>query len=156
MNAQSALGLILDGGLGRRMGGADKGLMLLAGRPMLAHVIERLAPQCGRLAISANGDPARLAAFGLPVVSDEPQNYAGPLAGVLAGLELASRIAPGISHVATAPADAPFLPQDFVSRLGAALAPNGSDDRRRRVGRTEDIPSPRFGRSLSRALCGRR
>jgi molybdopterin-guanine dinucleotide biosynthesis protein A len=122
----STLGLVLDGGLGRRMGGIDKGLVLIAGRPMLAHAIERLRPQCAGLAISANGDPARFAGFGLPVLADEPQNFAGPLAGVLAGLEYCVRLAPGMTHVATLPADAPFAPQDFVARLHEARRASGA------------------------------
>lgn len=113
----ATLGLILDGGLGRRLGGVDKGLVLIAGRPMIARAIERLRPQCAGLAISANGDPARFAGLRLPVLADEPPEFAGPLAGVLAGLEYAARLAPGITHVATLPADAPFAPQDFVERL---------------------------------------
>ena len=75
-DAGSTLGLVLNGGLARRLGGVDKGLVLLAGRPMIAHAIERLRPQCARLAISANGDPARFAQFGLPVMADDPKNFA--------------------------------------------------------------------------------
>ena len=122
----STLGLILDGGLARRMGGADKGLVTLAGRPMLAHVIERLRPQCAELAISANGDPARFARFGLPVVADDPPDFLGPLAGVLAGLDFCARRAPGMAHLATLPADAPFAPKDFVARLHEARRASGA------------------------------
>jgi molybdenum cofactor guanylyltransferase len=114
------LGLILDGGLARRMDGADKGLVPLAGKPMLAYVIERLRPQCGALAINANGDPARFASFGLPVVADDPPDFAGPLAGVLAGLDFCARRAPRLTHVASLPADTPFAPGDFVARLHQA------------------------------------
>src|SRR5271166_2556949 len=122
----STLGLVLDGGLGRRMGGADKGFVTLAGRPMLAHAIARLRPQCAELAISANGDPARFAAFDLPVVADDPPDFAGPLAGVLAGIEHCGRLARGMSHVATLPADAPFAPLDFVARLHEARRAAGA------------------------------
>ncbi len=132
----ATLGLVLDGGLARRMGGVDKGLVMLAGRPMLMHVIERLRPQCGALAISANGDPARLAPFGLTVVADDPPDFSGPLAGVLAGLEHCARRAPQMTHVATLPADAPFAPENFVARLhgarrgsGAAIAVGASGGR---------------------------
>jgi molybdenum cofactor guanylyltransferase len=120
------LGLVLNGGLARRLGGVDKGLVLLDGRPMIARAIERLRPQCAALAISANGDPARFAGFGLPVLADEPQNFAGPLAGVLAGLEYCTRQAPRMTHVATLPADAPFAPDDFVERLHQARKTSGA------------------------------
>ena len=106
-------GLILAGGAGRRMGGVDKALLPLAGRPLLAHVIDRLAPQVEDLAISANGDPARFAAFGLPVLPDDrPQ---GPLSGVLAGLAWAAAADAGA--LVTVPVDGPFLPCDLVPRL---------------------------------------
>jgi molybdenum cofactor guanylyltransferase len=121
------LGLILDGGLARRMGGADKGLVLLAGRPMLAHAIERLRPQVASLALSANGDPARFHAFELPVVPDDPPNAAGPLAGVIAGLEHCARNAPALTHAASLPADTPFAPGDFVARLHAARRASGAE-----------------------------
>ena len=136
----STLGLVLNGGLARRLGGADKGLVLIAGRPMIARAIERLRPQCGALAISANGDAARFAGFGLPVLADDPPEFAGPLAGVLAGLEHCARAAPPITHVATLPADAPFAPHDFVAKLhearrvaGTAIAVAASGGRRHNV-----------------------
>lgn len=139
-DAGSTLGLILNGGLARRLGGADKGLLPLAGRPMIARAIERLRPQCARLAISANGDAARFAAFGLPVLADDPPNFAGPLAGVLAGLDHCARLGLDMTHVATLPADAPFAPLDFVARLhearrasGAAIAVAASGGRRHHV-----------------------
>ena len=112
----STLGLILNGGLGRRMGGVNKGLVPLAGRPMLTHLIERVRPQCDAIAISANGDPARFQGYGLPVLPDDPPASAGPLAGVLAGLEYCARSGE-LTYVASLPADAPFAPQDFVARL---------------------------------------
>lgn len=106
------------------MGGGDKGLVDLAGRPMLTHVIERLAPQVGRLILNANGDPARFAHFGLEVVADvdnqAPQGK-GPLAGLEAGLVWAERSGDGFSWVATVTTDAPFLPTDLVARLAAAV-----------------------------------
>ncbi len=121
------LGLILDGGRARRMGGADKGLLPLAGRPMIAHAIERLAPQVAALAVNANGDQARFATFGLPVVADDPPDFVGPLAGVLAGLEFAARARPALAYVATLPADTPFAPSDFVARLHATRRATRSD-----------------------------
>jgi molybdenum cofactor guanylyltransferase len=119
-------GVILAGGLSRRFGGGDKCLRLLAGRPILAHIIERLRPQVDALALNANGDPARFAAFGLPVIADSIAGFAGPLAGVLAGLDWGAART-GITHVATAAADAPFLPLDLVQRLRHALEAGGSD-----------------------------
>ena len=120
-------GLILAGGQSRRMApafagktGGDKGLLDLAGKPMLAHVIERLKPQVGRMVINANGDPERFAAFGLPVVADTVQGFVGPLAGVLSGMRWSAANAPEATHVASVSADAPFVPADLVERLSRA------------------------------------
>jgi molybdopterin-guanine dinucleotide biosynthesis protein A len=121
------IGLLLAGGRATRMGGGDKGLRLLAGRPILDHVIERLRPQLSRLLLNANGDPARFAAYGLPVVGDSPPDFAGPLAGVLAGLEWAAREAPDCPLLLSAPTDAPFLPRDLVRRLWAGRESEGAD-----------------------------
>lgn len=120
-------GVVLAGGLSRRMGGGDKALRLLAGRPMLAHVLDRAARQVGALVLNANGDSSRFAAFGLPCVADSVPGFAGPLAGVLAGLDWAATNAPDAELVASFPSDAPFLPRDMVARLfearkGAAIA----------------------------------
>jgi molybdopterin-guanine dinucleotide biosynthesis protein A len=106
-------GVILAGGEGRRMGGADKALLLLDGRALVSHAIDRLLPQVEALAISANGEPARLARFGLPVLPDD--RPMGPLSGILAGLRRAA--AQGASHLVSAPVDVPFLPPDLVPRL---------------------------------------
>lgn len=114
-------GVILAGGRARRMGGGDKGFRLLGGHPLIEHVRARLAGQCGALAINANGDPARFAAFGLPVLADPLPGQPGPLAGVLAGMEWAA--AGGAVAVITAPADTPFLPADLVARLQAEAGP---------------------------------
>ena len=111
-------GIILAGGLARRMGGGDKALLQVAGKPLLQHVIDRLAPQVAEVAINANGDPARFARFGLPVIADTVEGFAGPLAGVLAGMRWAA--ARGHAHVASAAADTPFFPADMVARLAAA------------------------------------
>jgi molybdenum cofactor guanylyltransferase len=115
-------GIVLAGGQSRRMGGGDKCLRLLAGKPILAHIIERARPQVAALALSANGDPARFAGFDLPVVADSIADFAGPLAGVLAGLDWAAASLPSATHVASFAGDAPFLPRDLVARLAAALA----------------------------------
>lgn len=112
-------GVLLAGGQSRRMGGGDKFLRDLAGKPMLAHVIDKLAPQVGTLVINANGDPARFASFGLPIVPDTFGDFAGPLAGLLAGLRWAA-VNSRSPWIVTASADAPFLPLDFAPRLAAA------------------------------------
>jgi molybdopterin-guanine dinucleotide biosynthesis protein A len=118
----NVIGVILAGGLSRRMGGGDKGLLDLCGRPMLAHVIERLGPQVGRMVINANGDPARFSRLGLPVVADTVTGFAGPLAGVLAGMRWSAANAPAAGWIVTAAGDAPMLPGDLVSRLAGAAA----------------------------------
>ncbi len=112
-------GIVLAGGQGRRMGGVDKGLQLLNGRPMIAHVIERLAPQVEDIVINANQNREAYAAFGHPVVPDAIEGYAGPLAGLHAGLQAATQ-----PLVVTAPCDSPFLPADLVARLASALGDN--------------------------------
>jgi molybdopterin-guanine dinucleotide biosynthesis protein A len=115
-------GVILAGGLSRRMGGGDKCLLPLGGRPVLAHVIERLRPQVTDLALNANGDSTRFARFGLDVVADDTADFAGPLAGILAAMDWAKR-----NHLAaavlTVPGDTPFLPRDLAVRLAAAGVP---------------------------------
>jgi molybdopterin-guanine dinucleotide biosynthesis protein A len=118
------LGLILAGGLGRRMGGVDKALMPLAGRPLLARIAERLRPQCpAGLVLSANGDPARFSyIFDGPVLPDPMPDRPGPLAGILAGLDHATAL-PGVTHVLSVPGDAPFLPEDLAARLAASPGP---------------------------------
>jgi molybdopterin-guanine dinucleotide biosynthesis protein A len=113
--------VVLAGGRARRMGGGDKPLLLLGGRTLLAHVLARIAPQVGAVAVSANGDAARFGAFGLPVLADERADFAGPLCGVLAGLRWAARGFPATTHVLSVPGDTPFLPDNLVVRLAAAL-----------------------------------
>lgn len=129
-------GLILAGGLSSRLGGGVKGLRRLAGRPMIAHVIERLAPQVQALALNANAPG--LEAFGLPVLPDPVAGYPGPLAGLLAGLTWAAR-RPGATHLVTAASDSPFLPRDLVARL--AEGPAGCPV----LARTDSGPEPVFG-----------
>ena len=109
-------GVVLAGGQGRRMGGVDKGFVELDGRPLIAHVIGRLAPQVGALVVNANQNAERYAAFGYPVVADAIAGFAGPLAGLHAGLAAAAT-----PFVVTSPCDSPFLPSDLVSRLAAAF-----------------------------------
>jgi len=120
-------GLVLAGGQSRRMGGGDKALRGLGRRTLLGRVVERLRPQVAALVINANGNPARFAEFGLPVVPDGVPDFAGPLAGVLAGLDWAAAHRPDLSHVATVATDAPFLPKDLVSVLVAALTEADAD-----------------------------
>ena len=124
---ETVAGVLMAGGQSRRMGGGDKCLRALAGRPILERVIERVRPQVGPLVLNANGDPARFAAFGLPVVADAVGDFAGPLAGVLTGLEWAAERAPDCAWVASFATDAPFLPDDLVARLLAAVAAEGAD-----------------------------
>ncbi len=129
-------GVILAGGLGRRMGGIDKGLQELRGQPMVHWVVERLAPQVDELLINANQNGERYGAFGYPVVPDQVPDFAGPLAGLHAALAAAKH-----PLVATAPCDSPFLPDDLVSRLKSALDSDGAD---LAVARTFDQPHPVF------------
>jgi molybdopterin-guanine dinucleotide biosynthesis protein A len=119
--ASDIAGIILAGGLSRRMGGGDKPLRPLADRSLLDHVATRLAPQVGALAINANGDPARFPAFGLSVISDTVEGFAGPLAGILAGLEWAASETTA-KRVVSVAGDTPFFPWDLVSRLLEATA----------------------------------
>lgn len=136
MRRSDITGVILAGGQGRRMGGLDKGWAELGGRPFIAHVLERLAPQVGTLMINANQNIERYRALGHPVVTDRVDGFAGPLAG----LESALRAA-GTSYVLTVPCDSPFLPADLAQRLGAALEAAGADVA---VARTGTQPHPVF------------
>jgi molybdopterin-guanine dinucleotide biosynthesis protein A len=114
------LGLVLAGGLARRMGGGDKALIDIGGAPILGRVLAQLQPACAQVILNANGDPARFASYRLAVVADGVPGFAGPLAGVLAGLDWAAQNRPELAWLASAPADCPFLPSDLVSRLHAA------------------------------------
>ena len=118
MNARVA-GVVLAGGLSRRMGGGDKSLLPFAGATMLSHVIGRLRPQVDDLALNANGDPSRFTETGLPVIADPVAGFAGPLAGVLAGLNWISTIEPAPGHIVTVASDTPFFPADLVERFHA-------------------------------------
>jgi len=120
-------GVLLAGGQARRMGGGDKCLRTLGGETLLARAIRRLGGQVGRMVLNANGDPARFADFGLPVVADPVEGFAGPLAGVLAGLDWAAEQAPGTEWIVTVPTDAPAFPADLVGCLAAALDDDGAD-----------------------------
>lgn len=120
---EAVVGAVLAGGQGRRMGGVDKASVRLGGRSLLEHVLERLAPRCSALVISANGDPARFAAHGFPVVPDTVGT--GPLAGVLAAMDWAAAQLPDIAFLVSATVDVPLLPTDLVSRLLARRESSG-------------------------------
>lgn len=115
------VGVVLAGGLSRRMGGGDKGLLDVAGKPMLTRVVEHLTPQVSCIVINANGPPERFAGYGLPVVADPIDGFAGPLAGVLAGMRWTREAMPSATAIATVSSDAPFIPLDLVARLAQAV-----------------------------------
>src|SRR5437016_9003622 len=119
------LGLVLAGGLARRMGGGDKTRIRVGDKTILERVLARLKPQCAAVILNANGDPARFADTALPVVADSVPDFAGPLAGILAGLDWAAAYAPHIADIASVPGDCPFLPTDLVARLCATRAASG-------------------------------
>jgi molybdenum cofactor guanylyltransferase len=121
------VGVLLAGGLARRMGGGDKPLKTIGGRPLLELVIERMRPQVAALALNANGNPGRFAGYRLPVVADSVADNPGPLAGVLAGLDWAAETHPDCPLVVSVPTDAPFLPCDLVSRMCEAMSVEGAD-----------------------------
>ena len=120
MSVTKPLGLVLAGGLARRMGGGDKARIRIGGATILERVLARLKPQCGAVILNANGDPARFADTGLAVVGDSVPGFAGPLAGILAGLDWAAAHRPDVVDIASVPGDCPFLPDDLVARLADA------------------------------------
>jgi len=119
-------GLVLAGGLSRRMGGGDKCLRPFAGATILDRIVARLAPQVASIALNANGDAARFARFGLPVLADTVEGHAGPLAGILAGLRWARVAHPGATHMVSVASDAPFFPGDLAARLLAGAHAAGT------------------------------
>jgi molybdopterin-guanine dinucleotide biosynthesis protein A len=119
-------GVLLAGGLARRMGGGDKPMRTIRGRTILDRVVARLKPQCDGLILNANGDPSRFAAFGLPVIADTVKDFPGPLAGILAALDWAAANRPDAAWVLSAAADCPFLPRDLVARLQQARTAQGA------------------------------
>jgi molybdenum cofactor guanylyltransferase len=120
------VGLVLAGGLARRMGGGDKALICIGGEAILDRVLAVLRGNCGPIILNANGDPARFARYGLPVIADSVPDFAGPLAGILAGLDWAAAHVPGTEWVVSVPGDCPFLPPDLVDRLHAVRAEAGT------------------------------
>ncbi len=152
MNAREhSVGILLAGGKSSRMGSGDKCLLPLGGRPILAHVIERLKPQVAELIINANGDPARFSDFGLPVVADRLGGYAGPLAGVVAGLEWTRTNRPQSRFAITAASDTPFLPLDLVDRLWSASGEGAAETRRGPISRGDASGV----RAVARDACSR-
>lgn len=119
------LACVLAGGQSRRMGGGDKTLLEIGGQPMLDLILARLEPQANGVVLNANGDPARFANYGLPVVADPIEGYKGPLAGILAGLLYARDVLPGVTHVVSVASDTPFFPRDLISRLTRHLPTHG-------------------------------
>jgi molybdopterin-guanine dinucleotide biosynthesis protein A len=118
-------GLVLAGGLARRMGGGDKALIRIGNETILSRTLSRLRPQVSGVVLNANGDPARFASFGLPVVADSVPDFAGPLAGILAGLDWIAANRPETEWMVSVPGDCPFLPRDLVARLHAARIAEG-------------------------------
>lgn len=135
------VGVILAGGRSQRMGGGDKALRLLGGKPLLVHVIDRLRPQVDRMVLNANGDPYRFATFGLPVIPDSVGDFAGPLAGILAGMDWAAKV-PEVHSIVTVPADGPFLPRDLVHHLASQLL---AEDAELAVAASNGQPYPVIG-----------
>jgi molybdopterin-guanine dinucleotide biosynthesis protein A len=121
MEATPVAGVILAGGLSRRMGGGDKGLHVLGATSMLQHVVDRIRPQIGPLIVNANGDPARFSFLGLPIVPDPVAGYVGPLAGILAGMQWCCTHASTVRRIVSVTSDTPFLPAGLVMRLAAAV-----------------------------------
>ena len=122
MTTERPLGVVLAGGLARRMGGGDKARLRIGDRTILERVLDGLKPQCAALIVNANGDPARFADTGLAIVADSIPDFAGPLAGILAALDWAAAHSPEITDVVSVPGDCPFLPHDLVARLLSARA----------------------------------
>jgi len=125
MTTEAPLGLVLAGGLARRMGGGDKVRIRIGGRTILERVLTRLRPQCSAIILNANGDRGRFADTGLPVVADGVPGFVGPLAGILAGLDWAAAHAPDVADVLSVPGDCPFLPADLAAHLEAARQATG-------------------------------
>jgi molybdenum cofactor guanylyltransferase len=126
MTTERPFGLVLAGGLARRMGGGDKARIRIGGKTILQRVLTRLTPQCSGVILNANGDLARFADTGLRVVADSIPDFAGPLAGILAGLDWAAANVPGIADIVSVPGDCPFLAPDLVERLSAARQAAGA------------------------------
>ena len=167
MSTTNPLGVILAGGLATRMGGGDKGMLEIGGQSLLTHVTDRLGPQVGGMALNANGDPLRFDGLNLPVLPDTIEGFAGPLAGVLAGLDWAAE--QGADSIVTAAADTPFFPHDLVERLMMAAqgqvhplvlatTPRTGEEALKSgvAGGSTDTRHSVFGLWLCATICGRR
>lgn len=126
MASERPLGLILAGGLARRLGGIDKAFIEIGNRTILQRTIDCVRPQCLAVIVNANGDAARFASFGMPVVADDIPGFAGPLAGILAGLDWAASHFPETEYVLSVPGDCPFLPDDLAHKLETAREKSGA------------------------------
>jgi molybdopterin-guanine dinucleotide biosynthesis protein A len=133
--------IILAGGRATRMAGADKASQMLGGKPLIAHVLAALKPQCGALVINANGDAARFAALGVRIVPDDVPGFAGPLAGILAGLDYLAARYPDLNYAVSAATDTPFLPADLVAKLDAARIAAKAEIA---IARSDNIVHPTF------------
>lgn len=123
----TTVGVLLAGGLARRMGGGDKPMKTIAGRTILDRVIDRVRPQCDGLILNANGDPARFASLGFPIVADDVEGFAGPLAGILTALDWTATNRPEVQWVLSVATDCPFLPRNLVQRLHQARETENAD-----------------------------
>ena len=139
------VGIILAGGLSRRMEGTEKSLMQLGDKPLIAHVAARLALQLETIVINANGDPSRFHQLNLPVVADTIDGFAGPLAGVLAGMRWAIKNAPQATHILTVAADTPFFPDNYEKQMRDALNKNPIDMPHIVLARSGEHRHPVFG-----------
>lgn len=127
ISSDDIVGVLLAGGQARRMGGGDKCLREIGGRPILSHIVERVSPQVSTMVLNANGEAGRFAAFDLPVRADSIAGFAGPLAGVLTGMDWAMENAPECNWILTVPTDGPFLPLDLGEKLSTAVHAEQSD-----------------------------
>lgn len=125
-NSKEIVGVILSGGLSRRMDNRDKSLIPLANKPLFEHVLDRFLPQCDTIIISSNSDNEQLASYGLPIIKDSLEGFLGPLAGLLASMEWVKRHQPETQWIASVPVDTPFLPTDLVSTLYQSVHDNES------------------------------
>ncbi len=133
--------IILAGGRATRMGGADKASRMLGVAPLIAHVLGALKPQCSAMVINANGDATRFAALGVPVVADDVPGFAGPLAGILAGLDHLATHHPGLTYAVSAATDTPFLPDDLAAKLDTARLAAKAEIA---IARSDNIVHPTF------------
>jgi len=126
-NSNKIIGVILSGGLSRRMNNQDKGFIQLAHKPLFEHVLERLSPQCDSIIISSNKESQQLSSYDLPIIKDSLEGLLGPLAGLLACMQWVRKHQPGVQWIASVPVDTPFIPQNLVSTLYQSMLENTAD-----------------------------